>query len=215
MGAGASAVTLDQLSPENIGELVASMGDIYRPYSTAIVSHCVSGAVLASIAPDQMKACLESIGVTNPIHQNVLITNINKLKGSGGHSSGGAHAAGEGGGSHEGRKFHPLPASFILKEKVTMTPRSIMSELFEIQGIAVDPTDVEVAVDKLAKAIGPGFGDGKTKFDCFINYRVAADADLAEKLYLYLLSRGIHAFLDRKCLKNGEKWKDGFLKGII
>lgn len=35
----------------------------------------------------------------------------------------------------------------------------------------------------------------------------------AEKLYLYLKTAGVHAFLDRKCLKNGEKWKDGFLNG--
>jgi hypothetical protein len=213
MGAGASTVSLEQLSPENIGELVTSMGEVYRPYSDAIISHCVSGAVLASIEADQMKACLESLGVTNIMHQNVLTTNINKLKASKHHPPSG----GSGGAGHHAQAsgFHPLPSSFILKDSVTITPRSIMTQLFEIQGIAVDPTDVEVAVDRLVKTIGTGFGDGKTKFDCFINYRVNADADLAEKLYLYLLSRGVHAFLDRKCLKNGEKWKDGFLTGVI
>jgi hypothetical protein len=90
-----------------------------------------------------------------------------------------------------------------------------MTQLFEIPGIAVDPLDIDIAIEKLVKTIGTGFGDGKTKFDCFINYRISADADLAEKLYLYLLSRGVHAFLDTKCLKNGERWKDGFLNGIF
>eukprot|EP01033_Poteriospumella_lacustris_P005209 gene5209-3720_t len=89
-----------------------------------------------------------------------------------------------------------------------------MSKLFEIQGIAVDPTDLDPAVEKIANAVGTGFGDGFHKYDCFINYRVASDSDLAEKLFLYLKTKNIHAFLDKKCLKNGEKWKDGFLTGL-
>ncbi len=58
-----------------------------------------------------------------------------------------------------------------------------------------------------------GFGDGVKKFDCFLSYRFSADADLAEKLYYALSLRGIFAFLDKKCLRNGENWKDGFLTG--
>ena len=44
--------------------------------------------------------------------------------------------------------------------------------------------------------------------------QVAADADLAEKVYLYLQTMGIHAFLDKKCLKDGQPWKEGFLAGL-
>ena len=100
-------------------------------------------------------------------------------------------------------------------ESVTKPPREIMTKLFEIQGIPLDPSEIEIAVEKLKGVIGTGYGDGETKYDCFINYRVATDSDLAEKLFLYLKTANIHAFLDRKCLKNGEKWKDGFLKGTV
>ena len=99
-------------------------------------------------------------------------------------------------------------------EKVTVNPREIMTKLFEIQGIPLDPADIESTVQKIKSVVGTGYGDGITKYDCFINYRVAADADIAEKLFLYLKTANVHAFLDKKCLKNGEKWKDGFLSGL-
>jgi hypothetical protein len=207
----AKVTPLEELTPEDIGELVASMGEVYRPYSAAIVCNCVSGAVLASIETHEMKELLMSLGITNVAHLSVLAAKFNKLK------STTVTQPADGGGSTPPRHagFHPLPSSFVLKDKVTLTPRNIMSQLFEIQGIAVDPYDIDIAVDKLVKTIGTGFGDGKTKFDCFINYRVSSDADLAEKLYLYLSTRGVYAFLDMKCLKNGEKWKDGFLTGTF
>ena len=90
-----------------------------------------------------------------------------------------------------------------------------MSDLFGIQGIPLDPSDLDPAIAKIAQAVGySGVCDGKTKYDVFVNYRVAADADLAEKVYLYLKTMGIHAFLDKKCLKDGEPWKEGFLTGL-
>ena len=98
---------------------------------------------------------------------------------------------------------------------VTTTPRKLMGDLFAIQGISLDPSDIEAVVTKITHAIGSGGGDGVNSFDVFISYRVATDADLAEKLYIYLKTRGIHAFLDKRCLKDGEKWKVGFFKGLL
>ena len=91
-----------------------------------------------------------------------------------------------------------------------------MEELFAIQGISLDPSELDPAIDKIAATVGSSGGacDGITSYDLFINYRVAADADLAEKLYLYLKTKGVHAFLDKKCLKIGEPWKEGFLSGL-
>ena len=102
-----------------------------------------------------------------------------------------------------------------LPTHVTTIPRKLMGDLFAIQGISLDPSDVEPVVTKITHAIGCSGCDGVNSFDVFINYRVATDADLAEKLYLYLKDQGIRAFLDKKCLKDGEPWKVGFLKGLL
>ena len=91
-----------------------------------------------------------------------------------------------------------------------------MTDMFAIHGIALDPSDLEHAIEKIIKVVGSSGGvcDGERTFDVFVNYRVAADADVAEKLYLYLKTKGINAFLDKKCLRAGEPWKEGFLSGL-
>ena len=214
MGAAGSTITIEHLTAENIGDYVANLGEKFQSYRALIIENGVDGTVINSVEQDDLKNLMMSIGVQNVAHQTVIISHFKKLKAvlgrdnSGGTQSGNASAH-----NPDCCQFHPLPNDFEVGSQVTQTPRSIMVKLFEIQGIAVDPTDLEPAVDKIAKAVGSGFGDGKSHYDCFINYRVAADADLAEKLYLYLANKGIYAFLDKKCLKNGEKWKEGFLTG--
>lgn len=69
-----------------------------------------------------------------------------------------------------------------------MTPREIMSKMFQIQGIKLDTQDIEYTASKILKAIGSGFGDGINTYDCFISYRVAADSDTAEKLWVIFKS---------------------------
>lgn len=211
MGAGASTITLSNLTAEEVGKLVGGLGGKYKSYEPIIVENGLSGEVLASLSDDQIKGMLTDCGITNGVHQTVLLTHFNKLKG--GVTAGASSAAKPAAASGDGCQYHALPSNFEVGAQVTKHPRSIMCDLFQIQGIAVDPTDLDPAVDKIVKAVGGGFGDGKTKYDCFINYRVASDSDLAEKLYLYLATKGIYAFLDKKCLKNGEKWKEGFLTG--
>jgi len=209
MGAAASSISFSSLSAEQVGKLVGGLGGKYVVYEPIIADNGLSGDVLMSLDDAGMKDIFKSVNITNPVHQTVLISHFNKLK----------NPTAAGGASHnhvnnaDCCQYHALPSNFEVGEKITKTPRFVMNKLFEIQGISVDPTDLDPAVDKIVKAVGVGFGDGKTKYDCFLNYRVAADADLAEKLYLYLATKGIHAFLDKKCLKNGEKWKDGFLTG--
>jgi hypothetical protein len=84
----------------------------------------------------------------------------------------------------------------------------------EVQGIAVDPLNLGYAMDRLIAVLEPGYGNGVDKFDCFLSYRVAADKDVVEKLYLMLRLKNVHPFLDRKCLRDGEPWKDGFLRAL-
>ena len=54
----------------------------------------------------------------------------------------------------------------------------------------------------------------ETKYEVFINYRVAADAELAEKLYYMLGHAGLSVFLDKHCLVDGVSWRDGFIFGL-
>ena len=214
MGAAGSTLSLQHLSAQDVGKLVAGLGGKYVEYEKLIIDNAISGEVLFSLSGAETKEILVSIGITNAAHQTILVTHFKKLKGEAAAPTNVASGGGGGSGGGDCCTFHALPDGFRVGEQVTKTPRFIMTKLFEIQGIAVDPTDLDPAVDKIARAVGTGFGDGISKYDCFINYRVAADADLAEKLYLYLKTKGIHAFLDKKCLKNGEKWKDGFLTGM-
>lgn len=102
--------------------------------------------------------------------------------------------------------------------KLTRPPRDILNSIFQFQGISCDPSDMDEIVMKLALGIqtclARSMSLGKFEYDCYISYRVAADADSAEKLFLYLKTQSIKAFLDIKCFKDGQKWAEGFLEGI-
>jgi len=56
--------------------------------------------------------------------------------------------------------------------------------------------------------------------DVFINYRVAANADTAQALFLLLSGvercdgKRVQPYLDRYCLEDGRPWEEGFLVGI-
>ena len=93
-------------------------------------------------------------------------------------------------------------------------PRGIMKEIFLLQGISLDPGSIKYLVDQIRVVCTQGYGDGISKFDCFLNYRVAADKDIVEKVYWLLKAHGLHPFLDSECLKNGKDWKQGFLTGL-
>jgi hypothetical protein len=56
--------------------------------------------------------------------------------------------------------------------------------------------------------------DGINTFDCFISYRVESDQEFALELYGLLKEMNFSVFLDKKCLKPGLPWKEGFLKGL-
>ncbi len=98
---------------------------------------------------------------------------------------------------------------------VTKSPSILLEELFLIHGIQLDPKCIDEACSKIVTAVK---STEKTStdivYDCFISYRVNANADVAEKIYFYLKSEGIHPFLDKKSLTNGEDWKIGFLRGL-
>ena len=64
---------------------------------------------------------------------------------------------------------------------------------------------------------------GDMEWDIFLSYRVDADAELVKELYWQLRNmtitengktRPLRVFWDRECLKDGEKWEEGFAKAI-
>jgi hypothetical protein len=95
-----------------------------------------------------------------------------------------------------------VPSEFKIPDEVEWTPRDIMTNMFQIQGISLDPKDIDPAMRKILAALESNSesytSDGVNSYDVFLSYRVAADADLAEKLYLNLKLAGIHPFLDKK-----------------
>ena len=53
-----------------------------------------------------------------------------------------------------------------------------------------------------------------SEYDVFISYRVKADKDIAIRLYEDLTRRGLKCFLDKRCLKKGVSWEEGFCDGL-
>ena len=53
------------------------------------------------------------------------------------------------------------------------------------------------------------------EYDVFISYRVASDANHAEKIYDLLTERGIKVWWDKKCLPPGKNWEEGFCSGLV
>lgn len=75
----------------------------------------------------------------------------------------------------------------------------------------------------LARVLGHPFLTGRATqrlpgqpslFDVFISYRVDSDAANAELLYGNLTKRGLRVWWDKKSLKAGESWKEGFISGL-
>ena len=110
-------------------------------------------------------------------------------------------------------------------ERLLRAPQVLVSALLDLQCTKLNPADVESSpalrdiVQHVSEAkmemerAGLG-GDAAFEYDCFISYRVAAEANTAEKLYLYLQKHGLRPFWDNKCLKKGEPWRSGFLQSL-
>ena len=203
---GAAGASITALSAEDLGAEVGKLGKAYESVKQDIVDNGISGDVLFGCVKDdeaEFKSFVsENLRVNNKLHQTVLYKNYIKLLSSDGDEGGNSASVG-----------------FDIRDTIQRSPKDILSELFQIQGIPLDPDNVAAAVDKIAAAVRASVGDhtgcdGETSFDCFISYRVAADKDIAEKIYYQLLVKGIYPFLDKVKLKDGMDWKEGFLQGL-
>ena len=207
MGATASFTSL---SAEELGAGVAGLGAAYKSLQKEIEESGITGKILFEEVKDEdaafKKFIADNLGVTKPLQQTVLLSNyIERLRADGDGNNATATAT----------------VQFDVRDTVQRSPKDILSQLFQIQGIPLDPDNVAAATDKIAAAVTAAVGegahaacDGETVFDCFISYRVAADKDIAEKLYDKLTIKGLFPFLDKVKLKDGMAWKDGFLQGL-
>eukprot|EP01030_Chromulinospumella_sphaerica_P034287 gene34287-biopygen5045 len=55
----------------------------------------------------------------------------------------------------------------------------------------------------------------KAEFDVFLSYRVWSDASHVEYIYEKLTAEGLKVWWDKKELKNGENWEEGFCNGLV
>ena len=53
------------------------------------------------------------------------------------------------------------------------------------------------------------------KYDVFLSYRVASDAQHVEKLYNLLTAQGFKVYWDKLCLEPGVDWEQGFCEGLV
>ncbi len=213
MGSGASVESpLEQMSAVAVGDFIAGIGPAYGVYKSMIIENAISGAMVVDIhSTIGISQGLSDLGVTNKMHCSVINSHFTKAYGEQLPTDNPGSTSPE---RSSKNVVNWTPPDVNVNDRVTRTPQALMSDLFTLQGLPVDPSDIDAAVEKIKKFTGRGIGNGTTLFDCFISYRVATDADLAEKLYYSLKNDGIHAFLDKKCLKSGMNWKDGFLQGL-
>jgi len=226
MGAGASIESghsLKEFSAEEIAELISSLGDAYSQYSDAIIDNGVDGSTIFDLDDDKMIVTFGEIGINSTIHQKRILKELNSLKNENNRNAGNSsdndneeenHDADDGDYGGDDDDLASKLDKVIYTDVVTRTPKDIMTSLFKIQGIHLDPSDMKATAEKIAEFVGSDGCDGEDSFDCFINYRVATDKDIAEQLYYMLKSLDIQPFWDKMCLKNGMDWKQGFLSGL-
>jgi hypothetical protein len=241
MGSGASTdqKPLAEITAEEISNAIAALGTAYQGYKDAFLDNGVDGDMVASMTEDEFHEFSEELGVTSKLHKKKILTELKKLQNvnmcvrppeatiaaSGAVAIAPAVKPVVAPASAPSQPQHAVPnvaggghnagADFQLGDKVTRSPRELMKELFDLQGIFYNRKDPSAALEKIGNFVGAGGCDGVNSFDVFISYRVAADKDVAQTVYDSLRAQGVFAFLDSKCLVDGMPWKEGFMKGKL
>jgi len=182
---------LDALTKEQVADLVASIGPAYEIYKEGFINEGINGTFLARLSDEETKETLNDLGVTKALHQKNIIAQFTALKealstGGGGMVGGAAHVAvgavpGAADAAHAAdamRIVATVAHELDMPSRLTVTPRQLMADLFALQVIPLDPSDLDMAVERIVHTLGSSGGvcDGETSYDVFINYRVAAGA---------------------------------------
>jgi hypothetical protein len=199
---------LEQLSANQVAEYVEiNLSNAYRQYADCIRQNNVCGQtiVLSFEVPTELHRLLDLLKVENA-HRIALTALLKKYFNISAPNS-------------LPIVNSTIPTSAIcgihFGDRITSTPREIMSKLLAIHGIHVDPSDFTTSIISLRQSINNAHVTFSPKYDCFISYRKDSDIDLARVIYFALKSEGVKAFIDFHCLAPGENWKDGFLKGLM
>ena len=218
MGGGASKApdALSPMTPEEVANAVADLGQNYVPYKSCIMDNGVSGQILFELQDSDMDKTLEEIGVTTKLHRSGIINMLNKLKKEKASNVKKTQKVEKEKVSKPSKKSKfDLPKNFQVLETVDQSPRELLQQLFLVQGTPMNIYEPEKDLQKLEEIIASeGDCDGSSSYDCFISYRVSADQDVARSIHDHLQRKGVFSFWDSVCLKPGENWKDGFLQGV-
>ena len=138
-----------------------------------------SGVLLSTLSEDGLKETLNDLGITKGLHVKNICAHFNALKNaaSGGDNHGHVNTNNSNSATIVSNvagileKVAKVVHDLDLPTRVSVTPRKLMSDLFAIQGIALDPSDLDPAIDKIATTVGGSGGvcDGNKSFDVFIN----------------------------------------------
>ena len=75
------SIQIEELTTEQIGKLVGSIGTAYTIYSQTFVDNCIDGALLVGLnSEDDVYQTLCDLGITNMTHKRALCTQLMKLK---------------------------------------------------------------------------------------------------------------------------------------
>eukprot|EP01030_Chromulinospumella_sphaerica_P034303 gene34303-biopygen7317 len=96
------------------------------------------------------------------------------------------------------RSVSPAIASMLMKEP---TKRPTLARILE---------HPFVTGRQVSRLVGE-----KAEFDVFLSYRVWSDASHVEYLYDKLTAEGLKVWWDKKELKDGENWEEGFCNGLV
>ena len=198
-------------SAQEVGACAASLGPAYGPYSEIFIREGVDGAFIKGLSEDEKMTVLHELGITSTLHSKKLLSELAKVQqGAAGSSEMSLPL-----GSSAATVIHNVP----VLDTITRTPRSLMTELLSIQGIAADPESLRGAVDDIVASIESSddrgaAADGVDHFHIFISYRVDSDRAVAKEIFFQLKSRGIFAYLDSECLTTSLPWKEGFIRGL-
>ncbi|KAJ3025925.1 UNVERIFIED_CONTAM: NACHT, LRR and PYD domains-containing protein 14 [Siphonaria sp. JEL0065] len=126
---------------------------------------------------------------------------------------------------HEPATASGIPGSFpqASKEVDAKSSPTIAVETSVSQSTVIKPVGLPDDPAAFISARGEWFESAET-YDFFISYRVATDAPIAMELYFrlkdqriidqYGQSRQVRVYWDKECLKKGQDWHDGFVKGL-
>jgi hypothetical protein len=105
-----------------------------------------------------------------------------------------------------------------VSRSVEISPREIMSQIFEIQCIHMDPMcpkkigQIAAEIATVAKRLMADCGN-TYQYHCFLSYR-RSDHQTVNAFYFALISQGLDVFLDTVALEHGDLWVEGFLRGL-